>query len=123
MEYRCNECKQKTQDYYMLQDELWSRIAKPREKTLCLACVKKRLGRKLKKADFQKVPINYIKGHLPYESSPVETRKAILGWWIDEANADIRQLKKELGMAEEALSWMMDEFEKYPNPTGRKSVI
>lgn len=55
---RCANCKQRTDDWYMLRDEIWQSIARAGERYLCLACVSKRLGRELIRSDFSDLPIN-----------------------------------------------------------------
>lgn len=55
---RCANCAQRTDDWYMLRDDIWQSIAQPGERYLCLACVSKRLGRELIRSDYADLPIN-----------------------------------------------------------------
>lgn len=54
---KCSSCRRMNQPY-MIQEELWKQIKKPREMYLCLYCVESRLGRKLEDEDFIDAPIN-----------------------------------------------------------------
>ena len=57
----CVDCDVDTyvnEHFYMLQDELWARIAPDVDGMLCLDCAEKRLGRPLNSSDFSQMPIN-----------------------------------------------------------------
>lgn len=61
--WHCMDCGKDTdaaQEYFALQDDLWRRIVRRPHRTgmLCLACVERRLGRSLNRADFKPVPVN-----------------------------------------------------------------
>jgi hypothetical protein len=55
----CIECGTQVLDYYAVEDEIWTAVAgDPDAGTLHLACLEKRLGRKLVVEDFKKVATN-----------------------------------------------------------------
>lgn len=56
----CGECTQCLDEYYMVEDEVWSLATDPKEKPklLCIGCLESRLGRLLTKDDFSAVPLN-----------------------------------------------------------------
>lgn len=58
----CADCDVDTyvnQQYYMLKNRVWRRIAGENpDIMLCLSCAERRLGRGLKRDDFQRVPVN-----------------------------------------------------------------
>jgi hypothetical protein len=57
----CIDCKKDTwNEYYMLYAKLWKKINPHEKGMLCIGCAEARLGRKLNKNDFTKVPINTI---------------------------------------------------------------
>jgi len=103
--------------FYMIHDDLWKQSAKPQDRYLCLACVEKRLDRKLTKADFQNLPINYIHGHLPYEEAPIELRKHIIGDWMYrniKAQAALKRQRRpdpeEVKAEQEFSKWLAAEW-------------
>jgi len=65
--FLCMDCKVDIMDvngivhYYSLRNEIWNRICLGKEKAgmLCLFCVEKRLGRKLRFSDFSDAPLNF----------------------------------------------------------------
>lgn len=119
-EVACNGCQKNIHiSFYMLQDQLWKSIAKPSDKHLCLECVQERLGRKLDKSDFQSLPINYIFGHLPYEESPMEFRKSIIGHWMAQTDGLLKILRRQRRSASKDLNsvtnfkkWLEEEWQK-----------
>lgn len=47
-------------EYYMVSDACWKRSGmKPRGGFLCIGCLEKRLGKKLKSYNFKKCPLNW----------------------------------------------------------------
>ena len=53
--YYCMDCGVdilEIKEFYMIHDELWAQINPQLEGLLCIGCVEKRLGRKLKPEDF-----------------------------------------------------------------------
>jgi hypothetical protein len=59
----CADCDVDTyvnQQYYMLHDELWARVAPQVDTMLCLSCFEIRLGRTLNERDFAAVPLNEL---------------------------------------------------------------
>ena len=59
--YYCMDCGVDTleiKEFYMIQDELWAQINPQLEGLLCIGCVEKRLGRKLKPGDFPSYETN-----------------------------------------------------------------
>jgi hypothetical protein len=59
----CSDCgidTNKNNEYYMVQDKIWKESKVPKKALLCIACLEKRLGRMLKKADFSDAPINWL---------------------------------------------------------------
>ncbi len=45
-------------EYYMIRDELWLKINPDRAGHLCIACVERRLGRRLTPVDFTDARVN-----------------------------------------------------------------
>ena len=62
--FNCVDCHKKikvnTKDYYMVQDHIWEEGVQEenRGNLICLDCLEKRLGRKLKIEDFTDYPVN-----------------------------------------------------------------
>jgi hypothetical protein len=61
--FDCHDCGADTsirgiQEHYMVLEQTWRKVAK-RNETLCIGCLEKRLGRRLKPADFWYYPVNY----------------------------------------------------------------
>lgn len=57
----CLECGVDTfiiDEYYMLKDSVWGSIVPIESGMLCVGCVEKRLGRKLRASDFTDCPLN-----------------------------------------------------------------
>ena len=52
----CNECEQPRREWYYMRNDLWQKANPVRHGHLCLACLRKRLGRPLKRADFGQQP-------------------------------------------------------------------
>lgn len=52
----CNECEQPRREWYYMRNDLWQKANPVRHGHLCLACLRKRLGRPLKLADFGQQP-------------------------------------------------------------------
>lgn len=61
---RCDECYEvhKESEMYMVYNKIWKQVKGHRY--LHKKCLEKRLGRKLRKEDFTKAPINYNNGYL-----------------------------------------------------------
>ncbi len=59
--YLCTDCKKDTwNEYYMLYSRVWKKANPKGKGMLCIRCVENRLGRKLNKKDFTKLPINTV---------------------------------------------------------------
>lgn len=64
--YKCLDCQVDTSqrtgisEYYMVLHRLWSSVVLT-SGMLCIGCLEKRLGRKLKPADFLPCPLNETK--------------------------------------------------------------
>lgn len=58
--FACQDCPKDTLggDYYMINNELWSRVHPNQAGMLCLPCLEKRVGRRLQLSDFTDAPIN-----------------------------------------------------------------
>jgi hypothetical protein len=61
----CLDCRVDTfeiKEYYMVHDELWQTVITNKDqadrKYLCINCLEKRLGRRLRASDFMDVPLN-----------------------------------------------------------------
>jgi hypothetical protein len=56
----CGDCTQCTDEYYMVEDEVWYSAITARSKPaiLCIGCLESRLGRLLTKDDFSDAPLN-----------------------------------------------------------------
>lgn len=64
-EYNCNDCKLNTLyvgEYYMVHNELWDEAYPKQDGMLCIACLEKRVGRSLTRADFTDAHVNWIGG-------------------------------------------------------------
>ena len=48
----CNVCEQPKREWYMMRNDAWQKVNPVRHGHLCLACLKKRLGRPLRRSDF-----------------------------------------------------------------------
>jgi hypothetical protein len=63
----CADCDVATyvnQQYFMLHDELWARVAPKSGAMLCLSCVEVRLRRPLDERDFASVPLNELQARV-----------------------------------------------------------
>jgi hypothetical protein len=61
MSFKCLDCKRDTKkikEYYMVHDRVWKQAVPKGRGMLCIKCLGRRLGRKLTKKDFQRLPIN-----------------------------------------------------------------
>lgn len=61
--FECMDCHKDTGasgEYYMLIDALWQSIVPDKQGMLCIECVEKRLGRRLRSLDFSPAPLNLI---------------------------------------------------------------
>jgi hypothetical protein len=65
VESRCLDCREETSfradkedEWYMVQDALWLRAHPAGEGKLCIDCLERRLGRRLRPDDFKVVPAN-----------------------------------------------------------------
>lgn len=58
--FACQDCPQDTLggDYYMVHNELWDRVHPSGDGMLCLPCLEKRVGRRLRLSDFTDAPVN-----------------------------------------------------------------
>ncbi len=59
----CLDCQRDTRrlgEYYMVLDHVWEKANPKKKGMLCVACLEKRLRRKLVAADFNSFPINNI---------------------------------------------------------------
>jgi len=58
--FACMDCPEDTLggDYYMVHKELWEQVHWSYSGKLCLPCLEKRVGRRLKLSDFTGAPIN-----------------------------------------------------------------
>lgn len=58
--YACQDCNTDTigGDYYMVHDTLWNKVHPKNAGMLCLRCLEKRVGRRIKLSDFTNAPIN-----------------------------------------------------------------
>lgn len=56
----CGDCTQCTDEYYMVEDEVWYSAITARSKPaiLCIGCLEQRIGRLLTKDDFSDAPLN-----------------------------------------------------------------
>jgi hypothetical protein len=62
----CSSVRTGNGDYYMVHDELWDSVVPETRGMLCLACLGKRLGRPVIRADLKNLPINdKIRERLP----------------------------------------------------------
>jgi hypothetical protein len=52
----CNECEQPKREWYYMRNDLWKKVNPVRHGHLCLACLRKRLGRPLRRRDFGQLP-------------------------------------------------------------------
>ena len=63
----CDDCSFNTylgtSDYYMVQNDLWDKYG-PKHGMLCIACLEKRICRKLELADFTDCPLNKQNSHV-----------------------------------------------------------
>jgi hypothetical protein len=69
-DWACFDCGRDTWDeYFMLDNALWERTTTIRSRSamLCVGCVERRLGRRLRRRDFTDVPIN--EPQFPWEKS------------------------------------------------------
>ena len=64
-------------EYYMLADKLWLQANPKIDGMLCIGCVEKRLGRKLKKEDFINCPLNSFSGRFTAGGWPYRTKRLI----------------------------------------------
>ncbi|QMP84269.1 hypothetical protein HUN41_00163 [Streptomyces phage Coruscant] len=58
----CVDCPLNTSDigkYYMVTNIIWQLFGAG-NRMLCISCLECRMGRKLNKQDFAKVPVNYL---------------------------------------------------------------
>lgn len=58
---KCLDCGKDTYslgEYYMVHDDVWKKAVPERRGMLCILHLEKRLGRKLKRADFTNCPLN-----------------------------------------------------------------
>jgi len=71
----CLDCCVETipTEYYMVTNDLWSKAVPEYEGMLCIGCLEMRIGRKLNKNDFTKVPVNHIDD--PTQSKRLKDRK------------------------------------------------
>ena len=77
----CDDCQEfKPDDYYVIKDKIWNRIATENEK-ICISCLEKRLRRKIRKSDFSNAPVNFIYGFLPLSDASAETKQSVFYWW------------------------------------------
>ena len=61
MSFKCLDCNINTNkigEYYMINFKLWNKINPKDDGMICVGCVEKRLGRKLKRNDFTICPLN-----------------------------------------------------------------
>jgi hypothetical protein len=58
----CRDCDRPDPEFYMLKRDLWLQAVPTGRGCLCLACLKRRLGRPLVAEDFGEMPIDK-KGH------------------------------------------------------------
>lgn len=94
----CAQCKEETDDFFMLTNDLWKTITKPEEEFLCIPCTEKRLGRKITPADLNPdAPVNYTKGLLDLETAPLEMRIRIVSIDLDFAVSDLQVVNKKIG--------------------------
>lgn len=58
-DFLCHDCHRNTLDeYYMVHDSIWGESKVPTRALLCIGCLEKRIGRKLKPEDFTNAPVN-----------------------------------------------------------------
>ena len=55
----CYDCGEKG-EFYFVKDDLWNKFVPKSKHILCLKCLEKRLGRKLKKSDFKEFDLHKI---------------------------------------------------------------
>lgn len=53
----CEDCEKEDFDYFMVQNEIWEKFGNG-EGLLCMSCLEKRMGRKLKAEDFTDCVLN-----------------------------------------------------------------
>lgn len=59
--FKCMDCAMCTlcnDEYYMVQNELWSEAIPEKHGMICIGCIEQRLGRLLTKDDFTDAPLN-----------------------------------------------------------------
>jgi hypothetical protein len=80
----CVDCGDKTEAYF-IKDEIWNSLPKTKRKgSMCLSCLEKRTGRKLKKSDFKNSDIH---NKQPWWSNLKESEEDDLGWAQDIVNS------------------------------------
>ena len=78
----CVDCKNKTEAYFV-KDEIWDLVPKTKRKgSICLSCLEKRLGRKLKKSDFKNSDIH---NYQPWWSSLKESEFD----WLEDLSSQL----------------------------------
>ncbi len=60
-------------EYYMVRDELWPLSV---DGMLCIGCLETRLGRRLRRADFTDVPLNWHPRYMLNNSARLKQRLA-----------------------------------------------
>lgn len=59
----CSDCSVDTSDineYYMVLNSVWAKVATKHDRMLCIGCLEDRLKRKLTPKDFSSAPINIL---------------------------------------------------------------
>ncbi len=55
----CYDCGEKG-EFYFVKDDIWNSVVPRSKHIICLKCLEKRLGRKLKKSDFKNFDLHNI---------------------------------------------------------------
>jgi len=59
VDFSCEDCASDYDEYYMVQNDIW-KVYGAGKGMLCIGCLEKRIGRKLRRQDFIDLPINEI---------------------------------------------------------------
>jgi hypothetical protein len=59
IDFSCKDCASDYDEYYMVQNDVWKACGAG-DGMLCIGCLEKRIGRKLRRQDFTDAPVNEI---------------------------------------------------------------